>query len=105
MSLFYSFSMKTTRMKPLKPSKRENKRYLLIVGKDLRKNIEKAIMDFVGSKGFGDSGLKFIETNSGKTIVAINREALNLVRASFAVFSEVINIKKVSGTLKGLRNK
>ena len=38
-------------MKPFKPSMRENKRYLLVKGKNLRENIEKAILEFIGVFG------------------------------------------------------
>ena len=50
-------------MKPLIPSHKENKRYLLIRGNDLKKNIEKAIIEFSGGQGLSKAGLSFIETN------------------------------------------
>ncbi len=90
-------------MKNLKPSMRENKRYLLVEGKDLRKNIEKAILEFVGVLGMSKMGLEFIETKDNSAIIGVNRETLNHVRASLAVFPEKMEVKKVSGTLKGLR--
>ncbi|MEK6898455.1 MAG: hypothetical protein AABX28_03815 [Nanoarchaeota archaeon] len=89
-------------MKPLKPTMRENKRYLLVHGKNLRENIEKAILDFVGVLGMSKTGLSFIKTEKDSVIICINREAVNEVRASFAVFAEKIEVKKVSGTLRGL---
>ena len=52
-------------MKALKPSMRENKRYLLIKCKEPRKNIEKAILDFIGVLGMSKTGLNWI--SSGKT--------------------------------------
>jgi RNase P/RNase MRP subunit POP5 len=89
-------------MKPLKPSMRENKRYLLIKGKNLKENIEKAILDFVGILGYSKASPSFVKSGKDYVVLSINREAINEVRASFAVFSDEINIKKVSGTLKGL---
>ncbi len=89
-------------MKPLKPSARENKRYLLIEGKNLKQNIEKAILEFIGILGMSKTGLSFIEKNNNSAIICINREMLDSVRASLCVFSEKIQVKKVSGTLKSL---
>jgi RNase P/RNase MRP subunit POP5 len=92
-------------MKPLIPSHKENKRYLLVHGKDLKKNIEKAIIEFSGTLGISKCGLSFIssDSNNSSAIICINREAINLVRASLVVFPEKMEVLKVSGTLKGLR--
>ena len=89
-------------MKSLKPSMRENKRYLLVEGKDLKKNIEKAILDFIGILGMSKVGLSWIKTNSDSVIISVNREMVDSVRASLCVWPEKIEVKKVSGTLKGL---
>lgn len=82
---------------------RENKRYLLVAGKNLRENIEKAIFDFIGILGMSKAGFGFVKTEKDSAIIYVNREAVNEVRASFAVFPEKIEVKKVSGTLRGLR--
>jgi RNase P/RNase MRP subunit POP5 len=92
-------------MKSLRPSMKENKRYLFVVGEDLRKNIEKSILEFIGTLGFSKTGLEFIKTDKNSAVIAINREMLNSVRASFAVFNKKIEVKMVSGTLKGLKDK
>jgi RNase P/RNase MRP subunit POP5 len=92
-------------MKPLRPSMKENKRYLLVDGEDLRSNIEKAILSFIGTLGLSKTALEFIKSNKNSAIISINREAVNAVRASFAVFPKKIEVKMVSGTLKGLRDK
>ena len=43
-------------MRPLKPSHREKKRYLLIEGKDVSKNtIDEAILDFIGVLGYAEA--------------------------------------------------
>jgi RNase P/RNase MRP subunit POP5 len=90
-------------MKSLSPSMRENKRYLLLEGRDLRKRIESCILEFIGSKGFSRIGLQSIEFSKDSAIIAINREVLNDVRAAFALSEERILVKRVSGTLAGLR--
>ena len=92
-------------MKPLIPSHKENKRYLLVKGKDLKKNIEKAILEFSGTLGMSKCGLSFISSDSANNsvVISINREAVDLVRASLVVFPEKMEVTKVSGTLKGLK--
>ncbi len=88
-------------MKPLKPSIREKKRYLL--GKGDIKDIENAILEGIGVLGMSKTGFGWIKTGKESAVISINREALNHVRASFAIWPEKIEVKKVSGTLKGLR--
>ena len=92
-------------MKTLKPTMRENKRYLLVHGKNLKENIEKSVLEFVGILGMSKCGLSFIKTENEIPIICINREMVDSVRASFAVFPEKISVERVSGTLKGLRGK
>ena len=92
-------------LKPLKPSQRENKRYLFVKGKNLKGNLEKAILDFIGVLGMSKTGLHWVKTGKDFAIISVNREAVNKVRASFAVWTEKISVEKVSGTLKGLKKK
>ncbi len=87
-------------MKSLKPSMRENKRYLLVKGKV--GDIEKAILDFIGVLGMSRTGFSYIKVNKNSAIISVNREAVNEVRASLCVWPEEISVEKVSGTLKGL---
>lgn len=84
---------------------RENKRYLLVKGKNLRENIEKAILEFVGVLGMSKTGLSFIKTDSNSAIISINRESVNSVRTGLCVYKEKIEVERVSGTLKGLSKK
>ncbi len=97
-------------MKPLKPSMKEKKRYLLIKGeKDIKKTKEivyKAVLDFIGVLGAAKAGINWVkiqglEKNLG--VLSINRESLNQVRASLCVCPEKIEILRVSGTIKGLK--
>ena len=93
-------------MNALKPSMKEDKRYLLVKGKNLKENIPKAIKDFTGILGMSKASLEFIKIkNNENAIISINREALNNVRASFVVCQERIEVLRVSGTLKGLGKK
>jgi len=89
-------------MKPLKPSMKEKKRYLLIKGSNLKTNVEKAMLDFVGTLGMAKAHLNWIKSGSSSAIISVERGMVNYVRGSFAVSPEKLEVKKVSGTLKGL---
>ena len=89
-------------MKPLKPSMREKKRYLLVRGNNLKENIPKAIKDFIGVLGMSKTSLNFIKSGEGFAVISVNREMLDKVRASLCVWPEKMEVKKVSGTIKGL---
>lgn len=93
-------------MRNLKPSMREKKRYLIVRGKNLKENIEKAILEFVGVLGMSKTGLSWININakSNTAVISVNREAVNQVRASLAVWPEKMTVERVSGTLKGLKS-
>jgi len=88
-------------MKSLKPSMREKKRYLSITGRV--EDIEKAILEFIGVLGMSKTGLVWINSGKNSAIIGVNREKLNEVRASFAVWPREIKVVKVSGTLKSLK--
>jgi len=92
-------------MKPLKPSMRENKRYLLVRGKNLKENVEKAILEFIGVLGMSKVGLAFIKSDKNSAIISVNREMVDSVRASLCIWPDKMSVEKVSGTLKGLRSK
>jgi len=85
-------------MKLLKPSLREHKRYLLLKGKFSRKQVEDAILRYIGVLGYSKASPMWISDK----ILAVNRGSLNEVRASFVLVNN-ISVEKVSGTLKGLR--
>ena len=89
-------------MKPLKPSMKEKKRYLLVRGKNLKANIEKSILDFIGILGMSKTGLSWIKSTKDSAIICINREMVDKVRASLSICPEKITVERVSGTIKGL---
>jgi len=90
-------------MKPLKPSWKENKRYLLLKGNNLKKEVESAILDYIGILGMAKASPNWIKNDNDSGILCINREALNNVIASFTIWPKEIIVKRVSGTLKGLK--
>lgn len=87
-------------MKALKPSHKEDKRYLLIEGENIKKNAMFAIKDYIGTLGISQSCPRWIDEN----VLSINRESLEKVRAAIVLSKEKISILKVSGTLKKLKD-
>lgn len=85
--------------KKLKPSQREKKRYLLLESKAGRKEIENAVLDFLGVLGYAKTGLMFVKSD----VIAVNREEVDKVRAALCLSDRNIKVKRVSGSLKGLR--
>lgn len=91
-------------MKNLKPSHREDKRYLLIKGKDAdRKNIEETILEFIGVLGFAGSMPQFLKTKENDLILAVNRNSVDKIRTSFLMSKKDLQIIKVSGTIKKIK--
>ena len=87
-------------MKPLKPSHREKKRYLLIKGKDANKNnIDGAILEFIGILGYSEASPNFIKIEKNKVVLAINRKSLDKIRTSFLLSNKDIKIIRVSGSV------
>ena len=72
---------------------------------NLKENIEKSILDFIGVLGMSKTGLHWVKTGKDFAIISVNRESIDNIRASFTVFSEKITVEKVSGTLKRLKKK
>jgi RNase P/RNase MRP subunit POP5 len=93
-------------MKPLKPSHKEKKRYILIKGKDAnKKTIEEVILEFIGVLGFAESSPKFIKDSNKEVriILSVNRNSVDKIRASFLMSKKDLEIVRVSGTIKKLR--
>ena len=89
-------------MKSLKPSLRKKKRYLLVKGKNSKDNFFKAVKEFIGILGMSEASPNIIKSNDNEMIISVNRNSVDKVRASLAVWPEKMEITKVSGTIKGL---
>ena len=87
-------------MLKLKPSARENKRYLLIRGK--RSEIENAILEFIGVLGWVEAAPIFVSEIADEVVLCVNNKALNKVKASLGLAKNELNVLRISGTLKGL---
>ncbi|MFH1500604.1 MAG: hypothetical protein ABIE22_01520 [archaeon] len=84
--------------KKLKPSMRDKKRYLKLEGSPSKKDIEKAILEFVGILGYAKAAPEFPR----KGVVAVNRKEVDKIRAAL-LLSGNIRVKKVSGSIKNVK--
>jgi len=90
-------------VRPLKPSHREHKRYLLISGKDAsQKNIDEAVLRFVGILGYAKASPSVVKNKGSKVILAINRSELEKIRASLKLSGKDMFVEKVSGMINKL---
>ena len=89
---------KTKRLK-LKPSHRENRRYLIICESSNEK-IEKVLLNYLGVFGFAKAGYIKVKKQGDKIVGSVVRKELEKVKAGLA--GEGIKVERVSGTLKGL---
>jgi RNase P/RNase MRP subunit POP5 len=92
------------RVKPIPPTLREKRRYLLVRNASWRE-----IMGAM-KRNFGDvytalSRITKIEEGEDYTIVRVRRDFDRIVRAAIALadFGKLVWVERVSGTLKGLR--
>ncbi len=87
-------------MLKLKPTMRANRRYLLIHGTKI--DVESTILEYIGVLGWAKAAPVFVSSSEGKTILAVNREAVTDVRAALTLAPGKLDVLRVSGTLKGL---
>lgn len=101
------FELYNWNMKSLKPTMREKKRYVLYEmpgvssGAKAKEVILSSIKDYLGELGLTKTCIEFIlfDSKQRKGIFAINREAVDPVRASLVLSKEHILVKKVSGII------
>jgi len=84
----------------IKPSAKIKRRYLIIDAKN-KKEVEKAILEYIGILGWAKASPVFVKTKP-KLILSIDRKEITNVRAAFEASPYKIKTVKVSGTLKGL---
>lgn len=83
----------------IKPSAKIKRRYLLLEAES-KSRVEKTILEYIGILGWAEAKPLFIDGK--KLILAIDRKALEKIRAAFEISNSKIKILRVSGTLKGL---
>ena len=105
-------------MKPLKPSLKEKKRYVVfeIISKDnhsvndVSQAIKNKIKEFLGIKESGKAGIMFInnlwQDKTQKGVIRVNSKYVDDIRACFATLKEIncsgvlVRSLGVSGTIK-----
>ena len=91
-------------MKPLKPSHREDKRYVLIKGKSInQKIIDEIILEFIGILGYAEASPQIIKSDKNQVILSINKGSLDKIKTSFIVSNSGLEVVQVSGSVKKLK--
>jgi RNase P/RNase MRP subunit POP5 len=91
------------KIKPILPSLKEKKRYILYEGKLSRNAIKQGIKDFIGEYGMAKAGIMFIKSKNNKGIIKTNVKWLEQVKTALSLMKTRVKPVKVSGTLKKLK--
>jgi len=96
----------TIKIKGLRPSLREKKRFMLIDTETTKWKItfKETFLRLFGNYGFAQAGIQFLEKNN-QQIIRINNRFVDHARATLVLMPSLIRTKRVSGTLKGLGGK
>lgn len=84
-------------------SEKIKRRYLLIEAGS-RKEVESAILEYIGILGWARASPVFVEIKNGKKgiVLSVDRAEVESVRAAFEASKSKIKVIRVSGTIKGL---
>jgi len=112
---------KMARLKPLRPTLKEKKRYVVfevisvkaLEPKELFDAINKQCLEFMGTLHFGKAGILILKNQLSKDqgVIRVNHKYVDFLRASLMLINEInkkkvnINVKGVSGILKKAREK
>jgi len=105
-------------MKNLLPSLRESNRYIRfeIISKkkldfkEVKKNLEKEILTFLGMLELAKSSFKLVNYNNNEGIIKVNRKYLSKIKAALTLIDNIekekilIKSKNVSGILKKIKD-
>lgn len=90
------------KIKPLLPSLKEKKRYILYEGA-ISTEIDSKLKGFLGELGLARSGARILMKKGNKGIIKTNVKYLNDTRSALALI-ENLKIIRVSGTLNKVMN-
>jgi RNase P/RNase MRP subunit POP5 len=101
-------------MKNLLPSLRESNRYIKfeiisknqLKAKDIKKNLEKEILTFLGILELAKSSFSLINYKNNEGIIKVNRKYLNKIKGILPLINNekiLIKSKSVSGILKKIK--
>ena len=91
------------KIKPILPSLKEKKRYILYEGKASRNAIKQGIKDYIGEYGIAKAGIMFIKSKNNKGIIKTSVKWLDQVKTALSLMKTRVKPVKVSGTLKKLK--
>jgi len=89
-----------TKIKPLLPSLKEKKRYILYEGAN-EDRVNNTLTEFLGILGMARAGARVLIKKGNKGIIRINNKYLNDTRSGLSLV-ENLKIVKVSGVLNKL---
>ena len=89
---------KNVKPRRLLPSLKEKKHYLVLKTDKSFKDVESAILDFIGTLGFASASVKFVLEEKDKIIISANTKFVSKIKAGLALNN--IPCVGVSGTIK-----
>lgn len=92
------------KIKPILPSLKEKKRYILYEGKASRNSLKQGIRAFIGDLGMAQAGIMFIKSKNDKGIIRTDVKWVDKVKTSLSLMKPRVQPVKVSGTLKKLKS-
>jgi len=97
--------MENKKVKPLrlKPSARDNRRYLLIDSVN-HKSIENAILKYIGILGYSKAAFMFVKSDKFENKIIGSCLRKSLIDVKSALLLSDIKVEKVSETIKRLTN-
>lgn len=108
--------MKKIKIKPILPTLRERKRYLVyevisnrkLAHESVKKEIKKSILDFIGELGYAKSGVIIMDDwKNNKGLIKINHNFVDQIKASLSLIKTIDDQKVIvkSSGLSGILNK
>ncbi|MFH1823148.1 MAG: hypothetical protein ABH817_00300 [archaeon] len=82
----------------LKPSLKEKRHYLVIKGN--QKEIESAILKFIGILGYSKAGPIFVETKKDYSMLSVTTKYVEKVKSALIFDKKGLECVGVSGTIK-----
>jgi ribonuclease P/MRP protein subunit POP5 len=94
-------------MKPLLPSLKERKRYIVfeviarssMKERDVSDAITQSLHEYIGDLGMAQAGLQFIKWKNNKGIARVNHTSADLLKASFTFIRSIKNKKAIVRSL------
>lgn len=95
--------MKSNKLK-LRSTLKEKRHYLVIktirklTDKEIKDQIDKAVLNFIGTLGYASSGLQYIKVSGQNVIISITTKYVDYVKTALTLYSNMKCVG-VSGTI------